>query len=142
MQHFSKKIPLGYSSVLLKSESYNLQHCKINCHKLVFRVFLEQLLHHIIFGGYIFTFHNEIVRSQENKSRAVGEFNVCSWIASEISSCLHFYIMFWTCLAISHFTFHISLEVLYVKLIMVEAVNNDLTSCIRLCNYGLVIEKW
>ena len=40
------------------------------------------------------------------------EFNVCSWIASEFSSYLHCY-MFWTCPAISHFTFHISLEVLY-----------------------------
>ena len=68
---------------------------------------------HIFFGGYIFTFHNELVRSQENKSRAVWEFNVCSWIASEISSCLHCYIIFWTCPAISHFTLHISLEVLY-----------------------------
>ena len=69
---------------------------------------------HNFFGGYIFTFRNELVRSQEKKTRAVREFNVCSWIASEFSSCLHCHItMFWTCPAISHFTFLILLEVLY-----------------------------
>ena len=35
----------------LKFESYNLQHYKKNCRKLVFWVFTEQLLYHIIFGG-------------------------------------------------------------------------------------------
>ena len=38
---------LNFSS---KFESYNLQHCKKNCRKLVFCVFAEQLLSHIIFG--------------------------------------------------------------------------------------------
>ena len=37
------------SPVRLKFESYNLQHCKKNCHKLVFCVFPEHLLYHIIF---------------------------------------------------------------------------------------------
>ena len=50
---------------------------------------------------------------ERKKTRVFWEFNVCSWIASEFSSCLHCYIMFWTCPAISHFRFHISLEVLY-----------------------------
>ena len=31
-------------------ESYNLQHCKKNSNKLVFWVFTEQLLYHILFG--------------------------------------------------------------------------------------------
>ena len=69
---------------------------------------------HIFFGGYIFTFHNELVRSQEKKTWAFWEFNVCSWIASEFSSCWYCYIIvFWTCPAISHFTFLRSLEILY-----------------------------
>ena len=41
---------LSFSS---KFESYNLQHCKKNCHKLVFCVFPEQLLSFIFLGGYI-----------------------------------------------------------------------------------------
>ena len=46
------------------------------------------------------------------ETKTFWELNVCSWIASEFSSYLHCR-MFWTCPAISHFTFHISLEVLY-----------------------------
>ena len=41
------------SPVPLKFESFNLQHCKKNCHKLVFWVFTEQLHYQIIFGSYI-----------------------------------------------------------------------------------------
>ena len=44
---------------------------------------------HNFFGGYIFTLHNEPIWSQEKKTGVVWEFNVCSWIASEFSSCLH-----------------------------------------------------
>ena len=29
------------------------------------------------------------------------------WIASKLSSCLHCYIIFWTCRAFSHFTFYV-----------------------------------
>ena len=46
---FSSKSPWS-SPVPLKFQSYNLQHCKKNCRKLVFQVFSEQLLYHIIFG--------------------------------------------------------------------------------------------
>ena len=49
--------------------------------------------------------------------------------------------MFWTCPAISHFTFHESLEVLsvgYYIIIIGEAVNKALTSYIRLCNYVIL----
>ena len=38
------------SPVPLKFESYDLHHWKNNCRKLVFLVFREQLLSHIIFG--------------------------------------------------------------------------------------------
>ena len=41
---------LNFSS---KFESYNLQHCKKNCTKLVFCVFPEQLLPFIFLGDYI-----------------------------------------------------------------------------------------
>ena len=37
------------SLVKMKFESYNIHHCKNNCHKLVFWVFLEQLFSQIIF---------------------------------------------------------------------------------------------
>ena len=47
--NFSSKSP-WWSPVPLKFESYNLQHCKKNLFKLVFWVFSEQLLYHIIFG--------------------------------------------------------------------------------------------
>ena len=47
--NFSSKSPLC-SPIPLKFESYNLQHCKKNCCKLVFWVFTEQLLYHAIFG--------------------------------------------------------------------------------------------
>ena len=40
-------------------------------------------------------------------------FNICNWIDSKFSSFLHCYIMFWTCPAIWHLTFHIPLEILY-----------------------------
>ena len=59
----------------------------------------------------------------EVKRRKLGrfwEFNVCNWIANEFNSCLHCYIMFWTCPTISHFTFHISLEVLYDKWLLLK----------------------
>ena len=46
--HFSSKSP-WYSVVPLKFESYNLHHCKKNCHKLVFSVFTKELLYQIIF---------------------------------------------------------------------------------------------
>ena len=36
--------------------TYKLQHCKKNCRKLVFWVFSEQLLHHIIFWRLHFYF--------------------------------------------------------------------------------------
>ena len=60
------------------------------------------------FGGHIFTFRKELLQSQEKKTQAFWEFNVWSWIASKFSSCLRWYIIFLTCPAISHFTFHIS----------------------------------
>ena len=41
--NFSSKSP-WCSPVPLKFESYNLHHCEINCCKLVFLVFTEQLL--------------------------------------------------------------------------------------------------
>ena len=44
---------LWCSTVLLKFESYYLQHCKKNCCKLVFWVFTEQLNYQIIIGAYI-----------------------------------------------------------------------------------------
>ena len=50
--NFLSKCP-WCSTVLLKFESYNLQHCKKNCCKLVFWVFTEQLNYQIIFGAYI-----------------------------------------------------------------------------------------
>ena len=46
--NFSCKSSLCHP-VPLKFESYNLQHCKNNCRKLVFWVFSEQLLDHTIF---------------------------------------------------------------------------------------------
>ena len=59
----------------------------------------------LVFGGYIFTFRNELVPSQEKKTQAFWEFNICSWIAREFSSCLHCYIVL---NMPSNFTFHIS----------------------------------
>ena len=47
--NFSSKSP-WCSPVPLKFESYNLHHCKKNCHKLAFLVFTEQLLYQIVFG--------------------------------------------------------------------------------------------
>ena len=53
---FARSFSLNFSSispwsspVSLKFESYNIQHYKKNCSKLVFWVFTEQLLYHIIF---------------------------------------------------------------------------------------------
>ena len=50
-------------------------------------------------------------------------------------SCLHCYIIFWTCRAFSHFTFYISLEVLYY------IIDYVLTSYIKYC-YVYVNFKW
>ena len=47
--NFSSK-GLWCSPVPLKFESYNLQHCKKNCRKLIFYVLPEQLLSQIILG--------------------------------------------------------------------------------------------
>ena len=47
--NFSNKSP-WCSPVQLKFESYNLQHCKKNCRKLVSCVFTDKLLYYIIFG--------------------------------------------------------------------------------------------
>ena len=47
--NFSVK-SLWCSPVLLKFESYNLQHCKKSCLKLFFCTFPKQLMSHIIFG--------------------------------------------------------------------------------------------
>ena len=66
------------------------------------------------------------------------EFNVCSLIASKFGSCLHCYIMFWTCPAFSLFAFHIPLEVLYDNWSLLKAVNNALTSSITLYNYVML----
>ena len=41
------------STVLLKFESYNFQHCEKKCCKLVFWVFTEQLHYQVILGAYI-----------------------------------------------------------------------------------------
>ena len=46
--NLSSKSP-WQSPVKTKFESYNLHHCKRNCHKLVLWVFIEQLFSHIIF---------------------------------------------------------------------------------------------
>ena len=105
-------------------------------------------------GGYIFTllkrhnkallqksetntfnqkwFRKELVQSQKQKSRAFWEFNVCRWHCST---------MFWICPTFSHFTFHISLEVLYDNWSLLEAVNNGLTRYIKLYNYVMLRPK-
>ena len=49
-------------------------------------------------------------------------------LLANYGSCLHCYIIFWTCRAFSHFTFYISLEVL----IIVQSFNNVLTSYVKL----------
>ena len=99
-------------------------------------------------GGYIFTllkkykkqllqksetklfnqkqFCKELVQGQEKKPRAFWEFNACSW---------HCYIMFLTGTAFSYFTFHVPLEVLSHNWSLLKAVNNALTSYIKLCKY-------
>ena len=41
---------LWWSPVPLRVESYNFQHSKNNCRRLVFWVFLEHLFYHINFG--------------------------------------------------------------------------------------------
>ena len=64
---------------------------------------------HNVLSATFLLFVMNLFEVKRKKTRAFWEFNVCSWITSEFSS----YIMFWTCPAISHFTFHISLEVLY-----------------------------
>ena len=46
--NFSSKAP-WCNPVPLKFEYYNLQDCQKNCHKLVFWVFTDQLLYHIVF---------------------------------------------------------------------------------------------
>ena len=69
---------------------------------------------------FSFTFSSKF-EIKRDKIRAFWEFNVCSWIASVFSSSLHCYIiMFWTCPAISHLTFLISLEILYTNWLLLK----------------------
>ena len=44
----------------------------------------------------------------------------------------------WTCPAFSHFTFHRPLDLLYNNWLLLKAVNNALTSYIKLCNYVML----
>ena len=69
--NFPDKCPWATAClVLLKFESYNLQHCKINCSKLVFWVLSKQLLHHIIFLWLHFYFlWRTCSKSREKKLR-------------------------------------------------------------------------
>ena len=54
-----------WSLVKIKFESYNFHHCKRNCCKLVFWVFSEQLLSHIIFKPHC---HEVTLVKKYNKS--------------------------------------------------------------------------
>ena len=54
--------------------------------------------------------------------------------ACKFSSCLHRYIIFWTCQSFLYFTFNISREVLYYNWSQLKPVNSVLTSYIKLRN--------
>ena len=91
-------------------------------------------------------FVKNLFEVKRKKALTFWEFNVYSWIASELSSCLHCYIMFWTWPAISHFTFHKSLKVLYDNLLnsnkpVKVAHFQKLAKQSVLCG-ALVTEKW
>ena len=117
----------------ISSKSPSSLFCKKNSRELVFWVFSEQLLHYIIFGSHIFTLRKEIVESQEKKTRAFWEFNVCSLIASQFKSCLHYDALHFH---ISHFTHH--LKYYMINWSLLKDVNNALTSYIKLYNYVML----
>ena len=133
------------STVIVKFEYCNLQHCKKKCCKLVFRVFTEQLTIPNNFGRLhcygvtlvnkfnklllqtnetkIFgqkRFIKDLFKVNEKNNSGVWAFQIMSKFLTlskhfqlNCYSCLHCYLIFWTCRAFSHFTFYISLEVLY-----------------------------
>ena len=68
--------------------------------------------HNFLVAAFLL-FVKNLFEVKRKKTWALWDINVCSWIASEFSSCLHCYIMFWICPAISHVTFQMSLEALY-----------------------------
>ena len=97
----------------MKFESYNLHHSKNNCRKLVFWVFPEQLLSHIIFERLhcgevtlvkkdnktllqktetkIFDqqrFHKKLVSSQQEKKLGILRLNQILYKLLTISKCL------------------------------------------------------
>ena len=97
---------------------------------------------HNFLSAAFLIFVMNLLKDKRKKTGAFWEFNVCSWITSEFSSCFHCFIMFWTCqqFRISHFTYHLRYYQLGIiwQLIIGEAVNKSFTSYIRLCNYVIL----
>ena len=110
---FARLLSLKFSSkfswcspVPFKFESYNLQHWKKNCRKLIFWVFSEQIFHQIIFWRLHFLLF------VKNKRKNFGRFEslmfavellVNSVVVCIVTLCFehaqHFHI--------SHFTYHL-----------------------------------
>ena len=125
--NFSSKCP-WCSPGQLKFESYNLNHCKKNCRKLVFLGCTEQLLYQIIFGRlhcYEVTLVKKCNKPLLQKSEIkvfdqkrfiknllkVSEKNNSGVLRkNQITSKLLILtkrLQFWTCPTFSRFTFHI-----------------------------------
>ena len=126
--NFSRKSPWSSPVQLKLKTNSNLDHCKINCHMLVFLVFTEQLLFQIIFGmlnGYEITLVKKCNKPLQQKSerkvfiqkryiknllKVSKKNNLGVPRINQIMSKLLILsksLQLWTCWALSHFTFHI-----------------------------------
>ena len=117
MQHcspstFQVNFP-GLQPVLMKFESYNLQHCKINCRKLVFWVFSEQLLDHIIFWRLHFYFYFLLWTCLKSREKKLGRFESLMFVAELLTNSAVVCIVTLLCFEhaqqfhISHFLYHL-----------------------------------